>query len=121
MITEDYIEKILKQQFKKTLEFELNGKIFKRGKLDLYRLETYSNNFEITLMFEKPENKIENFKLPYPFKYEYYEEDSLIFFDYRLFTLANNNIELEAKLKKISEPYSTKSKYFNSILKIYCK
>ncbi len=118
---EDVLEPILKNQLQKTLDFELGGKVYKRGKFALYRIETYNNNFEITFKFSKPglPVKIENFKVPYPFHVEYYADDGVIFFDYRLSTLTNNNKELMKKLESLSNSYE-KSKYFNKILKITC-
>jgi hypothetical protein len=118
---EDVLEPILKSQLQKTLEFELGGKVFKRGKFALYRIETYNNNFEITFKFSKPGTplKVENFKVPYPFHIEYYADDDVIFFDYRLSTLTNNNKDLIRKLEELAQTYET-SKYFNKILKITC-
>lgn len=124
MIIEDSLEEVFKEQLQKNLEFELNNRIYKRGKLSLYKLEIYSNNYEITLMLEKNgPTSVEHFKLPYPFKYEIYTDtdgETVIFFDYRLYTLSNNNADTEKKLLEISKKYK-KSKYFNSILKIKCK
>lgn len=125
MIIEDSLEEIFKPQLQKHLEFELNNKTYKRGKLILYKIETYSNNYELTLMFEKhlPDGTIgtETFKIPYPFKFEIYTEDNetVIFFDYRLYTLANNNVKIQNKLAELSKKYK-KSKYYDSILKIKC-
>ncbi len=45
---DDIIENILKNNFQRTMEFEISNKVFKRGKFILYRLETYDNNYEIT-------------------------------------------------------------------------
>jgi len=120
MIEEDSLEYVLKDQFQKQLEFELNGRVYKKGKLVLFRLDTYNNNYEISFMFDKPNtNKVENFKVPYPFKYEYYTEDCILFFDYRLLTLTNDN-KLSNRIRKLSENYPV-SKYFDKILKITCK
>ena len=83
-------------------------------------METYHNNYELTFKFEKPNSdKVETFKVPYPFAWEQYNDDEgeTIFFDYRLFTLANNNKKLERKFKELSVDYP-KSKYFDTILKI---
>lgn len=112
------LENILKKNFQKRIEFELNGKIYKKGKFILYKIETYNNNYDITFMFEKPHLKIENFKLPYPFNIEYYPEDSHLFFDYRIITLVNGEKEIEQQLLKAAKKY-TPSKYFNAIIKIY--
>lgn len=125
MIIEDSLEEIFKPQLQKNLQFELNNKVYKRGKLSLYKLETYSNNYEITLMLEKNgPNSVECFKIPYPFKYEVYGDgegnsQTTIFFDYRLYTLSNNDPKIEKKLLELSKNYK-KSKYFNGILKIEC-
>jgi len=118
---EDVLEKVLKSQLQKQLEFELNGRIYKRGRFSLYRIETYNNNYEITFMFEKPNtDKVERFKIPHPFSYEHYEDDGHIFFDYRLITLTNNDAGIADNLRDLSEDYS-KSKYFDKILKVHCK
>lgn len=117
---EDKLEDVFKTLFQRDLELEINNKVFKRGKFVLYRLETYSNNFEITLIFEK-NSKIEHFKIPYPFNYEFYPEDNELFFDYRLITLCNNNLEIVDKLKPICEKYNTSCKFLDKILKINFK
>ena len=36
MIEEDTLEYVLKDQFQKQLEFELNGRVYKKGKLVLF-------------------------------------------------------------------------------------
>jgi hypothetical protein len=119
MIEVDELEHVLKEQFQKQLEFELNGRVYKKGKLVLFRLDTYNNNYEVSFMFDKPNtDKVENFKVPYPFQYEYYPEDDHIFFDYRLNTLTNDNA-LSDRIRKLTENYPV-SKYFDKILKITC-
>lgn len=117
---EDNLENIFKTLFQRDLELEINNKVFKKGKFVLYKLETYSNNYEITLIFEK-NNKIENFKIPYPFDYEFYPKDNELFFDYRLIKLCNNNKEMAESLKLICNKYNSSCRYLDKILKINLK
>lgn len=120
MITEMDLESVLKTQLQKQLEFELNNRVFKRGKLALYKIETYENNYEISFIFEKGTGT-ETFKIPYPFKFEYYTEPNsfLMFMDYRIYSFCNDNKTAEKLLLEYNKV--KKSKYFNKILKIKCK
>lgn len=120
ILDEKWMEGILRENFQKNLEFELNGKTYKRGKFSLYRIETYNNNYEIIFLFETTKNKPESFKIPYPFKVEYYPQDGQLFFDYRLLTLSNGDSNLESRLLKLASKYQL-SKYFNKILTINIK
>ena len=114
---ENYLENILKYHFQRELRFEIDDKVFKTGKFVLYKLDIYHNNFTIDFIFDKGDNKVENFKVPYPFKVEEHANDKLIFFDYRLKTLTGGDKTLENMINTVSDDY-TPSKYFDKILTI---
>lgn len=114
---------ILKGQLQKTLDFELKNKVFKRGQLDLYKIDLTFNNYDIVFILNKSSNKKETFKIPCPFVIEHYVEENsdVLFFDYRLSTFCNNDKNIESRLISKLKKYDKKSKYLNSILKITCK
>lgn len=114
---ESYLEEILKNHFQRQFEFELDGKIFKRGRLVLFRIDLKSNNYDVLWMFKTSSEKLENFRTPIPYDVEYYPDESEIFFDYRIKTLVKGNTGLSNKLKKLASKYSP-SKYFDSIVTI---
>jgi hypothetical protein len=90
----------------KNLHFSINNKTIKRGRLLLFRKFHYF--IQIALLTEKGVR--ENFEIPIPFGVEFYSEDGLIYFDYRLKAL-----EVDS-LPKIPEKVT--SAYFDKILEI---
>ena len=99
-------EPFLVSCLQKHLNFSINGKTIKKGKLILFRRVHYY--VQIALMTDK--NVRENFEIPIPFKVENYLDEGLLYFDYRL-----NSLETE-ELPIIPEKVS--SIYFNKILEI---
>lgn len=99
-------EKFLISFLQKNLKFSINNKIVKKGRLILFRRFHYF--IQISLLSEKGTR--ENFDLPIPFKVENYEDDGLLYFDYRLKSLEVEN------LPKISQKVC--SIYFDKILEI---
>lgn len=90
---EDKIETILKRNFQKNIEIEIDDKVIKKGKFILYKMSTATNYFHIELYIERNSkvDKIDTFKLPYPFAIEEYEDEDLYYFDYRAKTLLKRN------------------------------
>ena len=99
-------EAFLLSCLQKPISFSINNKTIKKGRLLLFRRAHYF--VQITLQTEK--NTRENIELPIPFKIENYEEDGLMYFDYRLGSL---NVECLPKI-----PDKVSSIYFNKILEI---
>lgn len=99
---EDFLISCLQQQ----LIFRIANKIIKKGRLLLFR----RNHFfiQITLLNEK--NEKESFEIPFPLKVEVYEDEKLMYFDYRIDSL--NILTPLLVSKKVS------SSYFNKILEI---
>jgi hypothetical protein len=107
------IEKACKYLLQKDIKIDIKNKTFKQGKLLLF----YQKNFYITLVMDTAKKLKEKVELPIPYAIEFYEEDSLIYFDYRIKTLAKYAPEIETNLivypKKI-----TGNKFWDSILLI---
>lgn len=99
-------ESFLISCLQKSLTFSINNKTIKRGKLLLFRRVHYF--IQIAL---QSESKIrENFEIPIPFQIENYEEEGLLYFDYRPSSLKVSSLPIVAS--KIS------SSYYNKILEI---
>ena len=99
------------------LTFQLGKKQIKKGRLILFRKAHYHIIF--TLLNSK--NNKENFEIPIPFKIEHHAEENMIYFDYRVRSLAGNNIEAENNLKKIKIRGTEPSQYYNKIVEIIIK
>jgi hypothetical protein len=99
-------ESFLLDCLQKQIHFSINNKIVKKGRLLLFRRVHYF--IQISLLSDK--NIRENFEVPIPFKVENYQDDGLLYFDYRISSLNVKN------LPKIPEKVS--STYFNKILEL---
>jgi hypothetical protein len=107
------IEKACKFLLQKEIVIELKNKTHKQGKVVLF----YQKNFYITLVMNTPKKDKEKVELPIPYGVEFYEDEDLIYFDYRIKTLSKHAPEIETNLlvypKKISG-----NKFWDSILLI---
>ena len=110
-ITDTEIEETLKGLLQKDLKLSINNKQYRKGKLLLFK----QNNYHIELTVRKNDVDIKRFEIPIPFGIEKWEEDGLVYFDYRLSTLAHN-----PKLTKLLESLPTEgnNKFYNKILEI---
>jgi hypothetical protein len=99
-------EQFLLSCLQKPISFSINNKMIKKGKLLLFRKAHYF--IQISLQTEK--NVRENIEIPYPFKIENYDEEGLLYFDYRI-----NSLNVET-LPRFPEKIS--SIYFDKILEI---
>lgn len=93
-IHETILEKACKFLLQKNLSFELNNKTYKEGKLIIF----YQRNFYLTFVLDTPKKKKEKVEIPIPFDVELHEDDDLIYFDYRIKTLAKHAPEIENNL-----------------------
>jgi hypothetical protein len=99
-------ETFLLSCLQKNLTFTINNRVVKKGKLLLFRRVHYF--IQIAL---QSENKVrENFEIPIPFQTESYEDEGLLYFDYRPSSL--RVASLPTTTNKIS------STYYNKILEI---
>jgi hypothetical protein len=107
---EEYFTKSLQYP----ISFTLGKKIVKQGRLIIFKRTHYY--IQITLLNSK--NVRESFEIPIPFKAEYYPNEGLIFFDYRLISLVGNNSEAEQLVKDFKVKNTNPSQYYNKILEI---
>ena len=108
VITLDQVpgEPFLIKCLQKQLLFTLGDRIIKKGKLLLFRRVHYY--IQISLATDKTTR--ENFEIPIPFRVENYDEENLLYFDYRLKSLNIQNLP--------DIPLKVSSSYFNKILEI---
>lgn len=111
MTTNLNIEEFLKDSplvgfLQRDIVFTLNGKPTKKGKLILFRRTHYFIQFSL----QTAKRNHENYDVPIPFDVEYYPDDNLLYFDYRIGSLFVDNVP--------SLPSKVNSAYFNNILEI---
>ena len=106
------IEDTLKGLLQKDLKMYIKNKCVKSGKLLLFK----QNNYHLELTIQRKDNEIKRFEIPIPYNIEEWQEDNLIYFDYRLHTLSRNNAELYTLLKTIRK--TGNNKYYDNILEI---
>jgi hypothetical protein len=107
------IEKACKFLLQKKVVMEVKNKNYKQGKIILF----YQKNFYITFVMETAKKSNEKVEVPIPYDVELYADENLVYFDYRIKTLAKHAPEIETNLliypKKISG-----NKFWDSILLI---
>lgn len=107
------VEKACKFLLQKDLVLEFKNKTYKEGKLILF----YQKNFYLTFVMNTVKKNNEKIEIPLPYETEIYEEDNLVYFDYRIKTLAKHAPEIETNL--IIYPRKNKgNKFWNTILVI---
>jgi hypothetical protein len=106
------------EYFTKSLQcpitFILGKKVLKQGRLIIFKRTHYY--IQVTLLNSK--NIRESFEIPIPFKTDYYPNEGLMFFDYRLRSLVGNNSEAEQLIKAFKVKNINSSQYHNKILEI---
>ena len=106
------IERVLKNLLQKNIIIYNKNKVYKKGRLLLFK----QNNYHLELTIEKDNNDVKHFEIPIPFSVEEWDEDNLVYFDYRLLTLAKTNKKLYNTLKNITT--NGNSKFYDTILEI---
>jgi hypothetical protein len=112
-ITKTPLESACMFLLQKNISLELNNKVYKQGKLIIF----YQKNFYLTFILDTIKKKREKVEIPIPFDVELHEEDDLVYFDYRLKTLAKHSPEVENYLKVYSSKKNS-NKFWNIILTI---
>jgi len=106
------------EYFTKSLQypiiFTLGKKVLKQGRLIIFKRTHYY--IQVTLLNSK--NIRESFEIPIPFKTDYYPNEGLMFFDYRLRSLVGNNSEAEQLVNNFKVKTVNPSQYYNKILEI---
>ena len=103
------IDTLLKPLLQKEVTFSFKHKIYKSGRLLIYKLS--GNYLSFILVNDK---KRETFEIPFPYSAE--EEKGKVSFDYRLETLAENDFNLLLTLKGVTKVKN--SRFYDSVLTI---
>lgn len=111
-ISDTHLEEVLKSLLQKNLKFNLNNKQFKKGKFILFK----QNNYHIEFTIDKGDKDFKKFEVPIPFDVEQWDDDGLVYFDYRFTTLAKNDKELHRLL--LSLPKDGNNKFYDKIMEI---
>ena len=106
------IDEVLKKLLQKNVKLQFKNKIFKSGKLLLYK----QNNYHLSILLHNDKRGSVRFEIPIPFQVESWLDDGIVYFDYRLATLAKRKEPLLQQLRGV-EP-AKNSKYYDSILEI---
>lgn len=101
------LEDSLKSIFQKDIQFKLNEKVLKEGKLILFSFKEFYLHFKLRV-----NNSYKNFEIPCPF--EYTLETNRFVFDYTNKTFTKNNKNLEFLIKVLKK--NKTSKYYNNHL-----
>lgn len=105
------IERIFESLLQKKVQVVVNGKVIKDGILLLYTIKDYY----VTFILKSSEGIKKYYEFPMPFNIEL--KDNSFILDYKLETLAYNNIDLLYQLKTLSQKKS--SKIYNSVIIIH--
>ena len=101
------LENDLKSIFQKDIQFKLNEKVLKEGKLILFSFKEFYLHFKL-----KVNNSYKNFEVPCPFTYK--TESNRLVFDYTNKTFVKNNKSLDFLIKVLKK--NKTSKYYNNYL-----
>jgi hypothetical protein len=110
------LEKVCKFLLQKNLTLELNKKVHKEGKLILF----YQKNFYLTFVMDTAKKAKEKIEIPIPFEIEAHEDDNLVYFDYRVKTLAKHAPEIINHLVVYPSKVAG-NKFWDTILTINAK
>jgi len=117
-----FIEDILNSILQDHITFNIKNKVFKEGRLLIYK----QNNYHLALTVENNKRGIFTFEIPIPFNIEVHKpedddelKNGLIYFDYRIMTLAKNNKSIYDKLKNM--PRTGNSKFYDTIMELVIK
>lgn len=113
-ITNTPLETACKFLLQKKISFEINNKNLKTGKLLLF----YQKNFYLMFILNSAKKAKDKIEIPIPYDVEMYPEEGLIFFDYRIKTLAKFAPEIENYLK-VYPSKVTSNKFWDTILTIH--
>jgi hypothetical protein len=107
------IDKIIEGLFQKHIRLYFNNKIFRDGKLILFKHGYFVYEFILQQNGNKKNKKIE---IPYPFSVENCLDKNKLYFDYRLNSFANQNKIIYNLLKKTTK--RCYSNFYDKVLEI---
>jgi len=106
---------ILEYVLQRNIQINVNKKTVKTGKLLLFKRVHYY----IHLSILNSKNCIENYEIPIPFGVEFYPENGLVYFDYRIITISKKQQEISKKLKSFRDcAVQSTSNFYDKILEI---
>jgi hypothetical protein len=117
MAPSENIEKIFEKYFQKSISLFIKGEVVKKGKFLLIKNCIVGNNFyfEFTI---KREKKIDTVRIPYPFLVEEYQDENLLYLDYRLDTLFRDSKHSQFIKQWALTDDKMPNKLFDNILEI---
>ena len=93
LTSSEQLERVFEKYFQKSILLSVRDEQIKRGKFLLIKNCIIGNNYFYELTIERSK-KLDLVRIPYPFSVEEHAEDNLIYMDYRLSTLFQNNKHL---------------------------
>lgn len=108
MIKKDQIENIVNNFLQSNIKFQIEGKIIRKGKLQLFNIKQFYLSFKII----DQKGTVRTYLIPYPFNIHY--ENDQILFDYTLKSLSNDCNEILLNLKMLNT--SSASRLFDKQL-----
>jgi hypothetical protein len=112
VISDTELEEVLKQLLQRHLKLCINGRLWREGRLILFKQSGFYLEFIIS---SKKKNR-ERFEIPIPFKTSTFFERHIVYFNYQIETLSGKNSNLLRMLKEI-KPVG-KSRFYDTILDI---
>jgi hypothetical protein len=113
-ISSSLLEKACGSLLQRNVSFIIKNKIIKKGKIELF----VQRNFYLVFHILVEKNKKEKLEIPIPFSFENYDDEGLMYFDYRFKTISKYYPESLENLKKIFEKNKKNNKFGDSILTI---
>jgi len=113
VISDTELENALKQLLQKNLRFWLNKRVWKEGKLLLFK----QSGFYLELIINSKKKAKERFEIPIPYNVESWLDEDVVYFDYKLLSLSGKKqLDIYTLLTKME--CIGKNKFFDTILEI---
>jgi hypothetical protein len=112
VITDTELEDTLKQLLQRHLKLWINKKVWREGRLLLFK----QSGFYLEFIINSKKKSKERFEIPIPFNVNPMISKNIVFFDYQLATLSGKNEEVLRLLKNI-KPVG-KSKFYDTVVNI---
>ena len=117
-MADSLLETTLKKYYQKKIELWVGEQLIKSGKFLLYKNYIDQSKYFFELHLQR-KGKIETVKIPYPYEIEEYEDENLLYLDYRNKTLVKNCPVLINMIEQFSDSQvDEKSIFFNKILEV---
>ena len=108
----DQYSDVFRNLLQSDVEFEVNGKVIKRGVIKLFNVKQYFIKFYIDI----PGKDVKVLEIPYPFLVDFDKQEGICTLNYQLTSLCNNHAETVKMLRRLSSPKT--HKFYDSIVYI---